>query len=283
MPLPPWKEKKKKKWVGNAFFCALLVIMIVGVAAPLLINFEIEIFEFLEKAFLIDTVTLLRILVGVFVGCGGLLFILLQWSDQDNIRFKAKRDQYRSALVSPDYYGATHRLKIDTFLSGQALRSSASPKLDIDHNLRTSSFTGMEKEYRALAALKTDISFKEGRLDGTFKTHFLDGSLLAEINYANGEPNGPFIVYYPGGAKHNEKHFLNGKLEGIFRAWDEDGALFFEIEFHNDVQHGLDRTYRKTGIVEYEDTYRRGRLVIRKTFDANGVLKFQQRYLDDEG
>ncbi len=279
MPIKLTKAKKRKKWVDDAIFTILILIPAFAVTALLLVNFENRIFSFITRALAIDTQLLFTFLFFIFIICGTLLFIILQWADHDNARFKLKRDQFRSLLVCPDYYGSVHRLNVDKYISGQLKESPQQQKIEVDHELRTSDFVATDQTYKSLAARKTDIEFQNGKLHGCFKTHFASGGVLAEINYGNGRLNGPLMVYYPNGMLHNKKLFQDGKLNGFFQAWDEDGALFFEIEFKDDLQHGLDRIYRKGGIIEYEDTYVKNRRILRKTFDLNGKLKFEQSYL----
>ncbi|HRZ40547.1 MAG TPA: toxin-antitoxin system YwqK family antitoxin [Candidatus Omnitrophota bacterium] len=282
MPVKLSRKKKRKQWVDDILFTTLILIPTFGVAALLLTNFENSIFDFMSRVLAIDTRLLFTFLFFIFIVCGTLLFIILQWADRDNVRFKMKRDQYRSQLVCRDYYGSAHRFRVDKFIAGHLAEAPKEQKIDIDHSLRTSDFVATDQTYKALAARKTDIHFEKGKLHGTFKTHFASGSVLAEINYEHGRLHGPLLVYYPNGALHNEKHFRDGKLNGIFRAWDEDGALFFEIEFKDDLQHGFDKTYQKGGVLEYEDTFVNGKRILRKTFDSSGKLKFEQSYLTEE-
>ncbi len=270
-------HKKKKPWWIQAlqiFFFVLFGGIIFYIVLEIYRN---QLFDIIVKALVLDTRFLLLLLVNVFLICAVLMVLLYQWMDRENIRFKFLRRRYRSMLVSPEYYRNLRRVNIDNFFPG-AIAAAPQGKLDVDHELKSSSLVVIDQTGVHKNARQTYIAYKNGKLHGNFLTYFVNGNLLAEIMYKDGLLDGRSVVYYPNGFLHNEKYFKNGKLNGVFRAWDEEGALFFEIEYQDDIQHGFDRTYRKNGIIEYEDTYIHGVLVKRKTFDGLGQFKYVQKY-----
>ena len=228
----------------------------------------------------IDPKFLMMLMVNIFVICSIGMVLLYQWVDRESRLFKARRNRYRSLLVSPDYYHSIRRMNIEQFISASTA-TPAQGKLDIESNLKNSSLVLLDDRHIHKNAIETHIAYCKGRLHGVFLTYFTNGNLLAEISYKNGLLDGRSIVYYANKSLHNEKYFKEGKLHGIFRAWDEEGALFFEIEYKDDVHDGFDQTYRKNGVIEYEDIYVQGVLIKRKTFDDFGQFKYTQKYKKD--
>ncbi len=273
--------KKRKKWWVWLLQIFIIAIFVAVFVITLIEALKMQLFSLLVEALSVDTKFLVLLSGNVFIVGGALLVLIYQWAERDNIRFRSRQKRYRSMLVCKDYYQSIRRVKIDQFMVTPA-REMTQRRLQVDHDLKTSDFVTLDRDHIVNEARQTHITFKNGRLDGVFKTYFSNGNILAEISYREGMLDGRCVIYYPNGSLHNEKHFKRGRLDGDFRAWDEDGALFFEIEYLDDIQHGLDRSYRKNGIIEYEDLYVHGKMVRRKTFDELGQFKYEQKYIDDE-
>lgn len=261
----------------------MIVTVILGVIVALVIaGKKAQLLDFVTQGLLADSKLLFLLIFNVFVVCGALLVMIVQWAEHENKRFRMKQRAYRSMLVCKDYYRSIRRVKVDQTM--MQLPNSASRKLDIEHDLKDSSLVTLSGVTIAKQAQQTKIAFNDqGYLSGVFKTYFSNGNLLAEVSYKNGMLDGRCGVYYLNGFLHNEKFFKDGRLHGIFRAWDESGSLFFEIAYENDVQHGSDKSYRKNGVVESEDIYERGTLVQRKTYDEMGRFKYAQSYAQNHG
>ena len=271
-----YSRKKKKPWWVWTGQAVLIFFFLIVFSVTLYHAFHTRLFELIMQALILDPKFLFFLLLNVFIICGAALTLIYQWVEKDNIRFRAKQRAYRSELVSPDYYKSIRRMKIDHVIPDVTMDSER--KIAIDHDMKDSDLVTVDDTVIVKKARQTYISFKDGNLDGVFKTYFNNGNLLAEISYKEGKLHGRCVVYYPNGLLHNEKHFNEGRLHGIFRAWDEDGALFFEIQYADDMQHGFDKIYRKNGIIEYEDIYVKGRLVARRSFDDGGHFKYLQKY-----
>ncbi|HSV43117.1 MAG TPA: toxin-antitoxin system YwqK family antitoxin [Candidatus Bathyarchaeia archaeon] len=268
-----YSKKRKRSWRSQI---PGMIVVGVFIAVGVFIVFEAYRTQLLDafiKAVLVDARLLFLVMLNVFLVGGGLVLMLLHWVDWENIKFKIKQQRYHSRLISPDYYKNIKRFDLDDILSG-ASSAQSSAKIEVDHTLRHSDLVA--SDILPSFGQVTEIGYRNGKLDGLFKTYLTGGSVLAEISYRDGKLNGPCFVYYPNGNRHSEKNFVDGKLNGIFRAWDEDGALFFEIECKNDLQHGYDRIYRRNGTLEFEDVYVEGRRIERKTFDESGQVKYVQ-------
>lgn len=263
------------------FFQIIIAFIVGSVFVYIVLQiYRSQLFGAILKVLTADVRFLMILLVNVFVICGVSITLLFQWIDRENIRFKTRRNRYRSLLASPDYYQRAKRINLDHFVTG-TLTVGPQGKLDVDHDLKKSSLVALDETFIHKDARQTYLHYHDGKLDGVFKTYFTNGNLLAEISYKNGLLEGKSVVYYPNGSLHSEKEFKKGKLNGVFRAWDEEGALFFEIEYKDDTQHGFDKIYRKNGVIEYEDTYSNGVLMKRKTFDDFGQFKYIQKYHKD--
>lgn len=223
----------------------------------------------------IDAKLLFDLLLYSFLGGSSTLVFLVLWLNWDEIQFKMKRKEYRSKLVCRDYYEGYDGLQLKQVISGIA---KSGRKLEIDPETGKTIIPGQEDEFIAPRSLATKISYKNGKLDGTFRSFFTNGQLAVELNYIEGKMNGLVTTFYPEGQLRNERRYNNSKLDGIFRAYDEDGKLFFEIEYKNGIQHGIDKTFYKSGTIEYKDLYSNGRMINRKTYDEYGKLKFNQNF-----
>lgn len=273
-------RKKKKPWWLKAIQIVLVFLFGSVVVFVFLEFYKNQLFEAAFQILKTDIRLLMMLLMNIFLVCGVSLVLLYQWIDRENIRFRVLRNRYRSLLATPDYYRSIRRINIDQFVTG-TVTTGPQGKLEVEYNLKDSALVTLDGVRVHKNAVQTHVTYKDGKLDGVFRTYFANGNLLAEISYKNGQLEGKSLIYYPNGFFHNEKHFKEGKLNGVFRAWDEDGSLFFEIEYQDDIQHGFDKTYRKNGIIEYEDTYINGALIRRKTFDDAGQFKYVQKYRDD--
>lgn len=269
-------RKKKKSW--KVWFLQVFLVLVVGGVLIFTIfeAFKTRLFDLIIETLLVDTKVLILLAANVFVVGGIVLVLIYQWVERDNIRFRTKQKAYRSRLVCKDYYRSVRRVKVDQFMI--QIPDDAERKLEVDHDLKKSTFVTLDQTHIVKEARQTYIAFVNGRLSGVFKTYFSNGNILAEVRYRKGMLDGRCVVYYPNKIFHTEKHFREGKLHGVFRAWDEDGAIFFEIEYEDDIQHGFDKIYRKNGTIEYEDTYNHGKLLQRKTFDEIGHFKYLQKY-----
>jgi len=229
----------------------------------------------IAKALSIDLTFLSFLMVYVFFICGLILLSIVYWLGWDNLRFKVKQMKYRSALMAKDYYKEDRRIHYDSFVGD--INRFSDGKLDL---------SGKEQEEGKLANLDNDqraalsqvIAFKDGKLEGTFRSYFVNGKIESEVTYREGKLNGPYRTFYPDGRLRAERFYNEGKINGIFRAFDEDGSIFFEISYYDGKQNGPDKTFYRSGVLQYLDIYKDGKRLHRKTYDEQGNLRFEQDF-----
>jgi antitoxin component YwqK of YwqJK toxin-antitoxin module len=61
---------------------------------------------------------------------------------------------------------------------------------------------------------------------------FNNGQLNIKSNYKDGKLNGLFKTWYPNGQLRLKRYFINGKPKGLWQEWDNNGNLIAEI-MHN--------------------------------------------------
>jgi len=120
-------------------------------------------------------------------------------------------------------------------------------------------------------------SFKDGILDGTYKSWFRDGQKHYTKKYSKGKPDGVFIEWTSDGQKISEISYKDGVLSGSYRTWyengqkKEDGTYVLgkqdgdwsywegngkktkEFEFENGVLKSLTREGKKVKLGELKD------------------------------
>ena len=84
-------------------------------------------------------------------------------------------------------------------------------------------FTGKAVAYWHGGQKMTEISYKDGKRDGT-KAHWYEtGEKLSEINYKGGKHHGPLMAWNELGQLRRKGTHVNGQMDGIWRNWYETG------------------------------------------------------------
>lgn len=149
---------------------------------------------------------------------------------------------------------------------------------------QTGKLDGSYKEYYEDGTLKMDGSYKDGRLDGPRKAkepEFYDYMLIVEDFYKDGLLEGTRKKYYiKGGVNGNEKgvlrseeNFKNGHKNGPFKWFNENGVLMGEESYKDDLKDGIFREYDEKGTLRKEKNYKDGALVgSLKVYSEDGKL-----------
>ncbi len=69
---------------------------------------------------------------------------------------------------------------------------------------------------------KSDLTYKDGRFDGTLKWWYEDGQIQGIIHYKNNRKDGSMEGWYSNGQKREEVLYKEGNLISE-RKWDKDG------------------------------------------------------------
>jgi antitoxin component YwqK of YwqJK toxin-antitoxin module len=102
------------------------------------------------------------------------------------------------------------------------------------------------REYYANGKVKSEQSFKDGKLDGSFKVYFDSGRLRKEGAYKNGKREGPFKTYHENGQLVLEESYKNGKLDGSFKTYYGNGQLRSDSFYKDGKREGKLKAYDKT-------------------------------------
>ncbi|MCL2651519.1 MAG: hypothetical protein FWD60_10920 [Candidatus Azobacteroides sp.] len=100
--------------------------------------------------------------------------------------------------------------------------------------------------------------FKKGIPDGSWK-RYENNVLVEEYTYKEGILNGDYKTYYTDGSKKSERQFVNGKAEGKFIKYYTNGKIESEVNFKNGEQDGAEVFYDSEGNVRSSATYSTGK------------------------
>lgn len=114
---------------------------------------------------------------------------------------------------------------------------------------------------RNLKGYKPDDKYEEGnykanRKTGLWKRYYASGNLKSEITYLNGRANGSFTTYYDEPGKIEEAGNQKGRvLTGAFKRYHPNGQLAQEKNFNDKGQsEGAQKYIYDNGVVELEFT-----------------------------
>mgnify|MGYP000091332665 CR=1 FL=1 len=133
---------------------------------------------------------------------------------------------------------------------------------------------GKYKYYYENGQLAQDTYYKNGELEGDFKTFYKNGN-LQEIGIAiDGEVDGKYLRYHENGKVWKEQYFKLGKKHGLSKRYYENGNLRDSGDYIDDRKDGYWKEYDEKGFgwegnyigVPDKDNY-----VIK---EKNGVWKF---------
>jgi len=82
------------------------------------------------------------------------------------------------------------------------------------------------------------INYKNGILEGTFKSYYKTGRVTEILNYKGGKLHGNTKRFADNGALLDDLNYCNGKLEGIAKYYNVDGELIYTGNYANDEKVG---------------------------------------------
>ena len=99
--------------------------------------------------------------------------------------------------------------------------------------------TEVRRGYWDNGELKSEASFKSGKLDGKATAWYENGKKRNETHFKNGEVDGLLIDWYPSGKKWMELYHKNGVLDGASTVWYKSGAKKSEERYKDGKEHGM--------------------------------------------
>ena len=86
--------------------------------------------------------------------------------------------------------------------------------------------------------LMIEENYKNGILEGTFKSYYKTGRVTEILNYKGGKLHGNTKRFADNGALLDDLKYCNGKLEGIAKYYNVDGELIYTGNYANDEKVG---------------------------------------------
>jgi len=122
---------------------------------------------------------------------------------------------------------------------------------------------GVEQVPVVLGALEEEGVYKNGKVEGTVKKYYINGSLLEEdkvkedktassVKYPKKKTNGGVKFNYESGKILTEMNFKDGELDGMLKQYYENGNLCVETAYAAGVMNGINKTYYRNGKVKTE-------------------------------
>lgn len=117
------------------------------------------------------------------------------------------------------------RASISKFFTVEEVNSGTSKASE------TKNFTGVQKQYYDNGQLKSEVPFKDGKINGLTKTYYDDGKEKLTIPYENGVKQGTSKYYYESGKLYRETPYLDNKIHGVRKVYSRKG-LQAEIPYY---------------------------------------------------
>ena len=80
---------------------------------------------------------------------------------------------------------------------------------------------------------KSELNFKNHRMNGLCTSWYENGNKTFEGNFKNGRPDGFLTIWHENGQKKSEENYKNGDRDGLCAFWDEKGNQTNEIQYEN--------------------------------------------------
>ncbi|GAL87683.1 hypothetical protein MYP_4914 [Sporocytophaga myxococcoides] len=113
-------------------------------------------------------------------------------------------------------------------------------------------------EYYENGAVKTRITFREGKRKGPFSVFDPKGTLLQKGFYENDSLNGMITSYFNSGKIKSTAMYKKGAVDGIVEEYYQSGKVRSEITYQDNKKNGIAKTFYENGNPETEENYKGG-------------------------
>lgn len=117
---------------------------------------------------------------------------------------------------------------------------------------------------------KSEIHYKQGMLDGSYKLFYDNGQVKAEINYKENKEDGESLMYYETGQLAVQQKYKMGVPEGEWREWHDNGQERMVGSFVKGKKEGEHKEYYKEGQVKRIAIYKTDRMISLEEYDEFG-------------
>lgn len=115
-----------------------------------------------------------------------------------------------------------------------------------------------KKSYWDNGSLRSDLNYKDGKLNGLAVWYFENGVKEQEANYINNKLSGVMKRWYASGIPESVSNYNHGLLDGKAITYDEGGAKTLEESYKNDTLDGPFRQWYKNGQIMIGGSYKSG-------------------------
>ncbi len=122
---------------------------------------------------------------------------------------------------------------------------------------RNGGFDGIQKIDRG-EGFRTELVYRDGKLDGTETTWYPNGQIAVQAHYANGVMEGPMTSYADNGMIQSVAPYVNDRLEGVLQTFHPDGKVQSMETYRADQLEGKSSFSRADGTLDMELHYRGG-------------------------
>lgn len=144
---------------------------------------------------------------------------------------------------------------------------------------------GVSLSYHPNGKVAVEAPYKNGKLDGVFKSFYENGNPWQTIGYRDGIEDGISTDYYENGMKKTCEVYKAGVLDGMSEQFNERGLVWRKIPYVNGQVHGVAKVYDELGALKEEMTfeyglrngpyrrYNKGVKVLEAVFEKNRCVK----------
>lgn len=105
--------------------------------------------------------------------------------------------------------------------------------------------------------------------NGVVKDYYPDGAVKCEVTYANGVLDGNAIQYYPNAKIKSEKNFSNGIVQGLVKEYYDSGLLKEEYYVKDGIKDGTYKSYYGNGTLKDIINYSSGMQTQKTSFNLD--------------
>lgn len=144
---------------------------------------------------------------------------------------------------------------------------------------------GLSVTYHPNGKVAIEAPYKNGKLDGVFRSFFENGKVWKTIGYKDDVEEGFSITFHENGVRANKETYKAGVLDGVSEEWNEKGVLRRKIPYVKGQIHGRAQMFDELGALKEEMTfvygirngvyrrYEKGVMVLEAEFEKNRCVK----------
>ena len=117
---------------------------------------------------------------------------------------------------------------------------------------------GIAYTYHPNGNVAVEAPYKNGKLDGEFKSYYESGKVWQTIGYKDGIEDGASMEFYENGIKKSREVYKAGVLDGMSEVWGERGLVVRELPYVQGQIHGVAKIYDELGALKEEMTFEHG-------------------------